>query len=54
MVSQKNLYHVYINGDKPLKTMLFLDLLADFCDERGLTLKYLNKYYQIVSHFFAV
>lgn len=54
MVNQKNLYHVYINEDKQLKTMLFLDLLSDFCDEKGLTLRYLSRYYQIISQFFAV
>jgi hypothetical protein len=34
--------------------MLFLDLLSDFCEERGLALRYLGKFYRIISQFFSV
>jgi hypothetical protein len=29
-----------------------IDLLSDFCDQKGLSCKYLGKYYRIVSEFF--
>ena len=33
--------------------MLMLDLLSDFCEEKGLPLKYLGRYYRIISEFFT-
>ena len=32
--------------------MLMIDLLSDFCELKGLSCKYLGKYYRIISEFF--
>lgn len=33
--------------------MLMLDLLSDFCEEKGLPLKYLGRFYRIIGEFFT-
>lgn len=52
-INNQNLYVKFINEDNSLKTMLMLDILSDFCDQKGLTLKYLGQFYKIISQFFT-
>lgn len=49
-----NLYSKFINEDYNLKQLIFLDIFSDFCEQKGLPLKFIPEYYKIISPFLLV
>jgi len=47
--AKTNFYAKYFDEDKNLKTMLFFDLLADFVVLKGLPIKFVPQFYEIMA-----